>query len=450
MMRTKMKSIDDMRLDAFNIFQAGVRAVEPGAAVKKYCRVENDDIYVNGKRYYLPDIENIYVVGAGKATAPMAAAIEEILGNYITDGVVNVKYGHTAKLNTIRLIEAGHPVPDTQGQYGANEILNLVKKARKNDLVICLISGGGSALLSLPVNEISLKDKQETNKVLLNCGASIHEINTIRKHISKIKGGRLAKEAFPAELITFIISDVVGDDIDVIASGPTVPDTSTFNDCLRIIQKYHIEKKLPINVVSYIQKGALANLNETRVKGDHVFERVQNLIIGSNMEALLAAQKIAEDLGYNTIIMSSMVQGETRHTALVHTAIAKQILKSGHPIRPPACVLSGGETTVTVIGTGKGGRNQEFALASVIDISDKNNIVVLSCGTDGSDGDTDAAGAVVDSDTLKRSKEMGMDPMGFLENNDSYHFFEKLGNLIKTGPTNTNVMDLQVILVGHP
>lgn len=450
-MRTKIKSIDEMRLDAFTIFQAGVRAVEPGAAVKKYCKVENDTIYVNGKRYALSDIQNIYIVGAGKATAPMAAAIEDILGDMITEGIINVKYGHIAKLNTIRLIEAGHPIPDAQGQHGANEILNLIKKAGEKDLVICLISGGGSALLPLPVEKISLKDKQENIRVLLSCGASIHEINAIRKHISKIKGGRLAKEAFPAALVTLILSDVVGDDMDVVASGPTVPDPSTFRDCIRIIQKYNIENKLPETVLEYIKDGITGKENETPCKGDRVFERTQNVIIGSNMEAILAAQKAAEDLDYNTIILSSMIQGETRHIAIAHTAIAKQILKTGHPIQPPACVLSGGETTVTVTGAGKGGRNQEFALASVVDISTQHNIVVLSCGTDGNDGDTDAAGAVADSDTLKRSREMGIAPIAFLENNDSYHFFEKLGDLIRTGPTNTNVMDLRVVLVDcHP
>ncbi|MBW1644537.1 MAG: glycerate kinase [Deltaproteobacteria bacterium] len=442
-----MKTIHDMRVDALKIYQAGVEAVEPGSAIRRYCSVENNLIYSNGKEYNLTDIQNIYVVGAGKATAPMSAAIEEIFGSTITEGIVNVKYGHVASLKKIRLIEAGHPVPDANGQNGADEIVNLLKKAGKKDLVICLISGGGSALLPLPVEEISLKEKQETIKVLLSCGASIHEINTIRKHISKIKGGKLAKEVYPAQLITFILSDVVGDDMDVIASGPTVPDTSSFGDCMRIFEKYHIENKVPESVVQYINDGISGKVEETPGKEDRVFKRNQNVIIGSNIEAILAAKKEAEALGYNPLILSSMIQGETRHTALVYTAIAKQIIKTGHPVKPPTCVLAGGETTVTVKGTGKGGRNQEFALASVADISNKNNIVILSCGTDGNDGDTDAAGAVPDSHTLNRARRIGIDPNRFLENNDSYHFFEKLGDLIKTGPTNTNVMDIQVILV---
>jgi hydroxypyruvate reductase len=239
----------------------------------------------------------------------------------------------------------------------------------------------------------------------------------------------------------------VGNDKDVIASGPTVPDPSTFDDCTRIVKKYNIERKLPETVVNYIKGGISGNVDETPGTADAVFKNTQNVIIGSNMEALLSAKKDAKKRGYNAMVLSSMIQGETRYTALVHTAIAKQILKTGHPIKPPACVLSGGETTVTVKGKGKGGRNQEFALASVMDISNKNNIVIFSCGTDGNDGDTDAAGAIADSDTLNKANEIGIDPTDFLEKNNSYHFFEKLDNLIKTGPTNTNVMDINIMLV---
>lgn len=443
------KQLTDMRSDALHIFQSGVAAVEPRSAVKKYFTRKGNRIFVMDKKYDLSNIQNIYVIGAGKATAPMAAAVENLLGDQIVEGVINVKYGHTAKLEKIRLIEAGHPVPDVQGFQGAKEILNIAEKATQDDLLICLISGGGSALLPLPVDGISLTDKQKNITELLSCGASIHEINTIRKHISKIKGGRLAKAAFPATLVTLVLSDVVGDDMDVIASGPTVPDPSTFDDCIRIIQKYNIEKKIPETVVNYIKEGMNEKVDETPNQADIVFENTQNVIIGNNMEALLAAKKEAKERGYNTMILSSMVKGETRDAALVHTAIAKQILKTGHPIKPPACVLSGGETTVTVKGTGKGGRNQEFALASIMDISNKNNIVILSGGTDGNDGDTDAAGAIADSDTLTRAEGMGMDPIDFLENNDSYHFFGKMEDLIKTGPTNTNVMDIRVMLIDN-
>jgi hydroxypyruvate reductase len=442
-----MKTITEMRSDALKIFQSGVRSVEPGYAIKKYCRIEKDYMYVEDRDYELSNFKNIYVIGAGNATAPMAVAIEKLFGEQITDGVVTVKYGHVDKLNKIRLVEASHPVPDEQGLHGANEILKLAKQAGEKDLIIFLISGGGSALLPLPVEGITLKEKQDTIKVLLACGATIHEINTIRKHTSKIKGGRLAQAVYPAQLITFILSDVVGDDMDVIASGPTVPDTSTFDDCKRILHKYQIDKNVPENVVRHINKGISGKEKETPGYKDHSFEKCQNIIIGSNMEAIRGAKEEAEKLGYNTLILSSMMQGETRHTARVHTSIAKQILKTGHPIQPPACVLSGGETTVTVQGEGKGGRNQEFALASVSDISNKENIVILSCGTDGNDGETDAAGAVADSGTLDRAKELGLNPDNYLKNNDSYHFFESLDDLVKTGPTNTNVMDIQVVLI---
>lgn len=442
-----MKTLTTMHEDAITIFKSGIKAVEPGAAIKKYCKIKRSRLYIGSKEYNLKKFENIYVVGAGKAAAPMAAAIEDLFGNDITKGIVIVKYGHVTKLQKIKLIEAGHPVPDAQGQNGANKILNIVKEAGEKDLVICLISGGGSALLPLPVDQISLVDKQNTITELLSCGASIHEINTIRKHLSKIKGGRLAQDASPATLITLILSDVVGDDMDVIASGPTVPDKSTFDDCMRIIQKYAIERKLPETVVNHIKHGVSEKIGETPGHTDAVFENTQNVIIGSNMEALIASKKESEKLGYNTKIISAKIQGEAKTVAFEHTAIAKKILEAGHPIKPPACVLSGGETTVTVTGAGKGGRNQEFALASVMDISNKNSIAILSCGTDGNDGDTDAAGAIADSDTFRRATEMGMDPNTFLENNDSYHFFEKLNDLVKTGPTNTNVMDIMVMLV---
>ena len=250
-----MKNISQMRSDALEIFQAGVRSVAPGYAIRKYCHIENGCMFIDDEAYDLANFQNIYVIGAGKATAPMAAAAEKILGDRVTDGVVTVKYGHVDQLNKIRLREAGHPVPDEQGLHGANEILKLSKQAGEKDLVICLISGGGSALLPYPVEGITLKEKQDTIKVLLTCGATIHEINTLRKHISKIKGGRLAQAVYPANLVTFILSDVVGDDLDVIASGTTVPDTSTFDDCMRILKKYNIEKKMPENVVQYIING---------------------------------------------------------------------------------------------------------------------------------------------------------------------------------------------------
>lgn len=435
-----------MRKDAISIFYQGLRAVEPESAVKKYCKREKDNFVVGDKTYNLAAFKNLFVIGAGKASAPMAVAIEDLLGERITKGIINVKYDHTAKLDHIELIEAGHPVPDINGQNGAESIFNIAQNAEKDDLIICLISGGGSALLPLPVDGVTLQDKQITVKQLLSCGASIDEMNALRKHISTIKGGRLAQAAYPATIISLMLSDVVGDDLEVISSGPTVPDSSSFQDCLKIIDKYKIIEKLPKSVVNHIKSGVEGTAPETPKGNNPAFDKTHNLIIGSNIEAMIAAKQKAKDLGYNTIILSSMIQGETKYVAQVHGAIAREIVKTGNPVNVPACVLSGGETTVTITGKGLGGRNQEFALESAIEIDNQSNIVILSAGTDGTDGPTQATGATVDTHTLNRAKKMGLDYRRFLADNDSYHFFDKLGDLLITGPTNTNVMDMRIVL----
>jgi len=441
------KQIEKMRKDAIRIFHQGLEAVEPATAIKRFCSIDGTRLMIADRMYDLTTLNRVFVVGAGKASAPMAAAVEEILGDRITSGTINVKYGHTAKLNKINLIEAGHPVPDENGSRGTQDILNLVKSAGKQDLVICLISGGGSALLPLAAEGLTLKDKQDTTQVLLACGATIHEINAIRKHLSRVKGGQLAAAATPAKIVSLMLSDVVGDDLDVIASGPTVPDSSTFQDCMNIINKYTIEKKLPAAVVSRIQAGFSGQISETPKNGNQAFQNTQNLIIASNIESITAAKQKAESLRYRTLILSSMFEGETRDVARLHGAMAREVLKTGNPIPKPACILSGGETTVSIRGNGLGGRNQEFVLAAAIDIAGHDNIVILSAGTDGSDGPTDAAGAAADSTTLIRAKELNLDPKKYLSNNDSYHFFEALNDLIKTGPTNTNVMDLRIVLI---
>jgi glycerate 2-kinase len=443
----RTKNISTMRNDIVEIFFSGLKAVEPGAAIKKYCRVDGEEFIIGEQSYDLKNYSNIFIVGAGKGTAPMASAVEEILGEKISGGIINVKYGHVTELERIKMNEGAHPVPDLNGQHGADAILDLVKKAGRNDLVIMLISGGGSALLPLPVQGLTLEDKQDTIRELLACGASIGEINTIRKHTSRIKGGQLAQAAFPAVLVSLILSDVVGDSLDVISSGPTVPDSSTYLDCMKIIEKYEIKNSLPKRVVRHIEDGLSGKILETPKRGDKVFEKTYNLVVGSNMEAVIASMEKAENLKYNTIVLSSMIEGETRDVARVHSAIAREVLKTGYPVSPPACILSGGETTVTIRGKGKGGRNQEFVLASVQYIDGEDNIVVLSGGTDGNDGPTDAAGAIADNKTLEKSKALGIDHESFLLNNDSYNFFKQLEDLFITGPTNTNVMDLRIILV---
>jgi glycerate 2-kinase len=442
------KDLQAMREHARRIFAAGLRAAEPEAAVSRACRREGDRLVIGDERLDLSRFKRIHAVGAGKASAPMAGALEAILGDRLAGGLVNVKYGHTRALDRIELVEAGHPIPDEDGMRGAERMLDLLAGLDSSDLVFCVISGGGSALLPLPQPGISLADKQETVKILLSCGASIHEINAVRKHISRIKGGQLARAAYPATLISLILSDVVGDDLDVIASGPTVPDSRTFRDCVAILDAHRIGARMPASVFRHLQAGLEGKVAETPKPGEAVFARTHNLVVGSNLEAIRASEQEAIRLGYRTLVLSSMIEGETRHVARMHGAIAREIVKSGRPIKAPACILSGGETTVTITGSGKGGRNQEFALAAAIDIAGKGPIVVLSAGTDGTDGPTDAAGAFADSATVAHARAAGLDPRVFLDNNNAYNFFKPLGDLLTTGPTNTNVMDLRIMLVG--
>lgn len=436
-----------LRADAVSIFEAGLRAADPENAVRAHLSLGDGVLYVNGAAYKLSGFDNIYVIGMGKAAAPMARAVEDILGEQITAGIINVKHGHTAVLNKVKINEAAHPVPDEAGQSGAREIVSLLSGTGKRDLIIFLISGGGSALLPLPAEGITLEDKRILTARLLECGASIHEINTLRKHVSRVKGGRLARLASPSTLISLILSDVIGDDLDSIASGPTVPDRSTFGDCVRIIDKYGLRAKLPVAVLEYIDSGARGREEETPKPGDPAFERTRNVIVGSSIAAALAAKGKASSLGYNSIILSTFIEGETAPAAMLHAAVAREIVSSGNPLSAPACVISGGETTVTIRGKGTGGRNQEFALAAAIGMEGLENVIFLSGGTDGTDGPTDAAGAIADGDTVERGRKMGLDARSYLNDNDSYHFFKTLGDLLITGPTNTNVMDLRVLLV---
>lgn len=438
-----------LRQDALSIFQMGLKAVDPKTAVHRFVKRDGNLIRVAERKYDLKKYNRIFVVGAGKASAAMAAAVEEILGDRISGGIINVKYGHVELLQKIKLNEAGHPVPDEAGLAGAWHIADLVEQAGAEDLVLCLISGGGSALLPLPADGISLNEKQEVTKHLLACGAAIPEMNAVRKHLSQIKGGQLARLAYPAAVIALILSDVVGDHLDVIASGPTVPDSSTFAESQHILQRYQIWETLPASVKERIRRGVRGEIPETPKAGDAVFSTVQNVIIGSNIQALLAAEEKAQTLGYHTLILSSAIEGETRDAARVHAAIAKEIVSSGHPLTRPACVISGGETTVTLRGPGKGGRNQEFVLAAAMDIAGLENTVIFSAGTDGTDGPTDAAGAVCDGATVARARAAGLDPVEHLNQNDAYPLFQKLNDLIITGPTNTNVMDLRLVLVGN-
>ncbi len=444
------RSLDPLRRDAKKIFLHAVHAVDPQSILSSHVSLRNKVLRIGDRKYPLSQVERIFVAGTGKASAAMAVNLEKILGTRITRGLINVKYGHSQRLKRIRVQEAGHPLPDERGLEGAREMVDMLSHLTPKDLVLFLISGGGSALLPLPVEGITLAEKQATTQLLLSCGANIQEINTLRKHLSRIKGGGLARIVHPATLVALILSDVIGDPLDAIASGPTVPDPTTYEDCARILKKYELWEKIPPSVAGHIREGLEGKKEETVKEGEPAFAGVYHLVVGNNLLAMRAAKKAAQDLGYRTLLLSSLVEGETREVAKVHAAIAKEVLLSGNPIPPPACILSGGETTVTLRGKGKGGRNQEFALAAALEIAGWEEILMMSAGTDGTDGPTDAAGAFADGKTLNRARTMGLDPWSFLKENDSYHFFEKLGDLILTGPTGTNVMDLRILLVKKP
>jgi len=443
-----------MKKDALTIFRAALAAVEPARAVQQAVSKQDETLKVcQGKKLVkainLKNIKRVFLVGGGKATAPMAQALEKILGDRLTQGIISVKEGHGLPLKKTTVLEAAHPIPDQAGVEAAGRIKELLEEAQKDDLVFSLISGGGSALLPLPAPGLALSQKQSVTKLLLGCGATIHEINAVRKHLSQIKGGQMARWAAPAMVVNLMLSDVVGDDMDTIASGPFVPDRSTFEEAAVILAKYKLMKKVPAAVRNYLKKGLTGQVPETPKVDDPVFDRVVNLVVASNFLALQTAQAEAKARGYHPLILSSSIQGETREAATFHVAMAREVRSSGHPIKPPACLISGGETTVTLKAKdkGMGGRNQEFALAAALDLNALEGVLVFSAGTDGTDGPTDAAGAMADGTTCARAGQAGLSPQKHLLDHDAYPFFEKLGDLVKTGPTRTNVMDVRLILV---
>jgi glycerate 2-kinase len=449
------------------IFTESVRSADPERLVRDRLQLQGDNLTVlsdpDSLQIGLEDFDRILVLGAGKATARMARAAEKILGDRITEGLVSVKYGHTEKLEIISLIEAGHPVPDENSVQAAERIGELARRADERTLVLNLISGGGSALLAGPLHasiegtpvDLTLDDLQKTTALLLASGATIEEMNCIRKHLSSVKGGRLSELCYPSTQLNVLLSDVIGDRLDTIASGPTTPDETTYGDALAVLEKYDIGDQVPQRVMRVLQAGVKGLLPETPKRGSKVFERVKNLIIGNNRVALTAALREAARRGYNGLALSSRITGEAREAAKVFAGIVKDVGRYGTPVDIPACVVWGGETTVTLQGSGKGGRNQEFALSFLLELREYGiendcGITLLAASTDGNDGPTDAAGAFASTDALSRASRQSLDPAAYLKNNDSYSFFEKTGLLLKTGPTNTNVCDLQMALVTLP
>ncbi len=430
------------------ILQAAIEAVKPANLMSRKIFLDGDILEIGNTRFDLGKYENIYLIGAGKASSQMAHEMEIILGDRISGGMVITKYDHTMPCKKTEVLEAGHPVVDENGIAGTSRILEFLAGAGEKDLVFCLLSGGGSALLENLPDGIPLADIRKVFELLLGCGANIDEVNTVRKHLSLVKGGQLARAIAPAACVSVILSDVIGDPLDLIASGPTAPDTSTFEDAWEIVQKYRMEERLPLPVKHYLRRGCEGDIADTLRENDPVFNNVVNIILGNNMEALLAAQREAEGMGYCALILSSRLQGEAREVAKMLASVVQEIQVCDLPVPKPACIIMGGETTVTLRGAGKGGRNQELVMAALMSLGKvRDDYLVCSCGSDGTDGPTDAAGGMATPLNLRKALSEKLDPRVFLDNNDAYPFLEKSGALLKTGPTGTNVMDIIFALV---
>jgi len=444
-----------IRNSVTRIISEALKAVDPGTAVRKYVKRDEDTLTVADQNYSISSYNRIRIIGGGKAAYSMAAACTELLGADLTDGIIIVKDGHfyayrenkNDTRSRLMVIEAGHPLPDDRGVRGTRSIMEMVTDSQREDLVICLLSGGGSALLTAPVDGINLEDLQVMTDRLLASGASINEINTLRKHLDKIKGGRLASMVYPARLVCLILSDVVGDALDVIASGPAYPDSSSYAESYSILEKYNLLDQVPESIPGILLQGINGYLPETPKPGDPVFDDVQTVLIGSNQVAAQAALDQASLEGLNAILLTTSLQGEARAVGPFLSDIVHQISSYNQPVSTPACVILGGETTVRVIGSGTGGRNQELALSMVESISGLPDTLIITFATDGGDGPTDAAGAVITGESYSRATQDGMDPSSYLDRNDSYRFFDRLDDLIRTGPTMTNVNDLIFIFV---
>jgi glycerate 2-kinase len=428
------------------IWQA-LDSVYPENAINKHVSLKWEDLYIDDHKINLDAFENIYIIGAGKASAQMAKALENILTKRIKGGMICIKPGHGTRLHNILVVEASHPVPDENSYLAAKKTLEMANEYGPKDLVLCLLSGGASSIWALPYHPVSLEHKQKCTEILLGCGADIHEINAVRKHISRIKGGRLAQAIHPARLITLAISDVVGDKLTSIGSGPTVGDPTTYYDAMEVIEKYSLSPQMPESVLNHLWAGINKEVKDTPLPNDGIFKGNVELIVSSNKQALDTALQTATYLGYDAGILSTEITGEAREVGKRIIERARNIIRNRIPGSPPSMLLLGGETTVTLRGRGKGGRNQELVLAAAIEMQDLKNMVVASVGTDGTDGPTDAAGAFADSATVARGNDIGLDAEKYLRNNNSYEYFRRLGDLIKTGPTGTNVMDIQALLI---
>ena len=442
------KSERRLREDALAILASAVKSADPYGLVCNRVRVEGRTLKVSGENA-TADVElqgSVRVVAFGKASLGMARAIEEILS--VDEGIVVIPRGQHCgtQPKSFEVLEASHPIPDESSVHAAEKALEIARKCEKNDIFIALISGGGSSLLAKPAEGLTLEDKKAVTELLLRSGCTVSELNVVRKKISAVKGGKLAEAAMPAKTLALILSDVIGDPVDAIASGPTAEDTSTFSEAKGVLEKYGLWARIPESVRNFIERG-LAEEEERRRKHEKRISNAQNIIIGNNLVAARAAEEEARARGYNTLLLTTHLEGESREVAKVFVAVARDIRRYGIPIKTPAAVIAGGETTVSVVGTGRGGRNQEFVLSAAIRIASDEGIVVASIGTDGIDGVSEAAGAIADGFTLERAKDASLDAEAFLRNNDSYTFFSMLNDALLTGRTGTNVNDIAVLLV---
>ena len=431
---------------ALRSLEAAVNAVDPQQIIRTKVRLENSTLRVDEYGFDLAEFQRIFVVGGGKASGRMAEALEETLKHRITSGVVNVPKTDRSRTEIIKLHKASHPIPDESGVEGTRQIMQIAEQAEKNDLVISLISGGGSSLMPLPRGQISIADKKKITDALLKCGATISEINTVRKHISDFKGGWLAEKAYPATILNLILSDVVGDPLDFIASGPTVPDSTTFADGVNVLKKYHLWDGAPESIRKVLRDGVEGLIPETPKAGNKAFRKTRNVVIGNNRCASSEACSYLRSAGLNTFLLTSTLEGEAKQVGAFFAAIIREIVSSGNPAARPSAIVAGGETTVIVKGKGRGGRNQEIPLAAALKLCRAQGVVVASLATDGIDGPTDAAGAIVDGKTMLRAAKAGLAPEAYLAENDSYSFFSSLADLIFTGPTGTNVNDISVLV----
>lgn len=428
------------------IFRAGVQSVLPGEMIRRYVSMKDGLLFISNLRFSLKEINVIYVIGAGKASALMAKEVESILGDIISEGHIVVKYGHSCDLKRIKVSEAAHPIPDENGLIATRKVVEIAHKATEKDLVICLLSGGGSALLIDCPEGITLFDIITLNNLLLKSGADIREMNTVRKHLSDIKGGGLSGAVYPGILISLILSDVTGDPLDIIASGPSVPDPTTYEDAMTVLRKYKLLKAVPVSITRYLKKRITESHSNAACTINNCFTTTHNFIIGSNKKALQAAYLKAIEFKLTTIIVTDQLKGNLVAEAenIIDTATR---IQDDCNIRKPVCLLYGGETTLVVKKNGLGGRNQHLALYSSLLLRRKKGITLLSAGTDGNDGPTDAAGAVVDFKTSEDAVALNLDIETYLEQCNSFHFFDQAGGHVITGPTLTNVMDLIVVIV---